>query len=481
MTQEIAEDASSSRMRRWLMPAFLAFGVLFVIAMGVGATRITLFWDDYEFILMQIREPLSSIVMGTNGHSGPLSRIVLRLATHAFGTWYPGYVMLNAALAVAATAMLMAAVRPTMVRREWLLGVAGIVYVTSLGLVSQAYIAICLEWFVGLTFAAGAALAVSRRAPAGVWIGLFVASMISMSGIAAVNACIVAVVYLIHRWPAARTGGARPGRVAAVVIGLVVAGVLAGLAGSTLALINPSDYYRLISEARGPVPLPTDPLGALSTTGYLVGGWLWAPFLVVALTSSTLILTVTIFFAAHPLLFWAAFAAVAVVLGAAVVLVARRRGWVPAIHSFLPLALVLPVVEWALLLSVAREGSPFPVRYQMVWLLPAMLLIALVLAARIPVPGARVVQVVAIALVVATAVVGVVRLPNSLAIGPDGDSPRVEYSGLQRDRMLECVPDQPPPTPVREISPGLSPEDFCTVVDYLRDTSIAGVVFGVEN
>lgn len=469
------------RSTRWVMPAFWAFGVLLVIALGVSATRLTHFWDDYEFILMQIREPLGSILMGTNGHAGPLSRIVLRIATHLFGTWYPGYVMLNGALAVLATGLLMLALRPRMERRPWLLAVAGVVYLTSLGLVSQAFIAICLEWFVAMALASASAYAISRRAPAWVWITLVVAAMASMSGIAAVNACLVAVVYLVHRWPADPAESRRRTRVIAVVVALVVGGVVWGLLGSSLALLNPSDYYRAISEARGPVPLPTDPVGALSTAAYLLGGWMWAPLLVVALTSSTMILTVTIFFAAHPLLFWTALAALVVVLVLAVARLARRDSLTSAIHAFLPLALALPVIEWALLLSVAREGSPFPVRYQMVWLLPAMMMFALVLAVRLPGRALGLLQWAAIVLVAGSAVVGVVRLPHSLEIGPDGDKPRVEFSGQQRDLMLECRDGRLPAATVPEISPMLTPEDFCEVVDYLRENSIAGRVFGVAN
>lgn len=472
---------STKQGTRWTLIATVVLGSTFVIACGVGASRLTLFWDDYEFILMQIREPLGSVVMGTNGHAGPLSRLVLRLATHIFGAWYPGYVMLNATLAVATTAMLMASIGSRVLRWRWVLPLGGIVYLTSLGLVSQVFIAICLEWFVAMCFAAGAALAVSRRAHWTVWTGLVVASGLSMSGIFAVNACLVAVVYLICRWPRDHTDGRARGRVSRVVMTLVVVGVLGGLAGSTLARINPSDYYRAISEARGPVPLPSDPLNVLSTTAYLSAAWTASPLLVVALTSTTLIMTVAIFFAAHVALFWSGLVAGLAVVGALAWWMARRATWSEAIWRLMPLAMLLPAIEWALLLATAREGAPFPVRYQMVWLLPVMAFYAMVLAAPLGDRRLRALQWVGAALIISTAVVGVARFPSSLAIGPDGDKPRTQYSMEQRDRMIECADTSARlPEPVDEISPALPAQDFCTVVDYLRENSLAGRFFGFD-
>lgn len=464
-----------------VMPAFLAFGALFVVACGVGARELTLFWDDYEFILMQARDPFGSILMGTNGHAGPMSRLFLRAASHLFGLWYPGYAMLNASLAVATTAMFLAAIRPRVTRWSWLLPVAGIVYLTSLGLVSQVFIAICLEWFVSMCFAAGAALAVSRRAHWAVWGGLLLASWISWSGAFALNACLVAVVYFISRWPEGAPDPRVQRRIVAVVVGLVLVGVAGGLAGSTLALLNPSDYYRGLSEARGPVPLPSDPLNVLATAAYLSAAWVSAPLLVVALTSPTMVMTVTIFFAAHAPLFWSALAALVLVALLGFRLVSRRTSWSQAIHLLAPVAMLLPAIVWALLLATAREGAPFPVRYQMIWLLPVVLFYAMVLTLPARSRFLVVLQSLGAALLVAAAVVGVVRLPSTLALGPDGDKPRSEQSMSQRALMLECRNvDGPLPRPNQDISPLLPAEDFCTVVDYLRENSVAGRVFGFD-
>jgi hypothetical protein len=463
------------------MTAFVAFGVVFVIACGIGASRLTLFWDDYEFILMQIKEPFGSILMGSNGHEGPLSRLALRLVSQVFGLWYPGYAMTNAALAVASAGMLMAAVRPRLGRRSWLLLVGGVVYLTSLGLVSQVLIAICLEWFVGLCLAAGSALAVSRGRHWAVWGGLLLASWLAMSGIFAVSACLVAVVYLITRWPDVVESSAGRRRVLMVVVGLVLVGVVGGVAGTVLTRLFPSYYYRAIAEQTGAVPVPSNIGEVFSTTAFLFGGWTSAPLLVVALTSMTFIMTVTIFLAAHAGLYYGGLTALLAVAAVLLWRAAGRSTWPRAVERALPFAMLLPALEWALLLSTARQGAPFPVRYQMIWLLPMMACYVMVIAAPVRLPVLRVLQVVGAVLIAGSAVVGIVRLPASMQAGADEDKPRWDMSMQQRDRMRECgVPGSPLPVPVDDISPALPAEDFCTVVLYLRENSLAGRVFGFD-
>lgn len=467
---------------RWLWILYLALGAAFVAACGLAASRLTLFWDDYEFILMQIREPLSSIFMGSNSHDGPLSMVALRIVSQTFGLWYPGYVMTNAVLAVAATGMLMFAVWGRLVSKPWIVLVGSTVYLTSLGFVATLSIAICLEWFLALAFAAGSALAVSRGCHWAVWGGLLAASALSMSGNFPVNAAIVASVYLMRRWSGAVKDGTSLRGPLIVAVVLVLLGGLGGALGAVLTRLHPMDYYRPVTEASGAVPVPASISEALWTTVSLFTSWTASPLLVVALTSTTFILTLTIFVRDHLVLTTIGLLSVAIGVVLVARFMARTTSASRAIDRVLPLTMLAPVLVWAALLAVARGGSPFPVRYQMVWLLPVMVTYAMVIAAPSRSRVFRAVQWVAAVLVSCSAVVGVVRLPMTFHAGADADMPRWEMSAQQRERMLACAdPDGALPTPVEEISPAFPAEDFCEVVNYLRTNSIAGRILGVSN
>lgn len=473
MTSAGVQDPVASRSHRARPLLILPLAAIYVGICGFSASRLTLFWDDYEFLLVQFNEPLGSIVMGTNSHAGPLSRGALRVLSMIFGSWYPGYVMTNALLAFASVTCLSLALRPAV--RDWALVLAGAIYLTSLGLLAQSAIAICLEWFLSLFLASLSAVALSRGNRT--WPLFLGASYLAWSGLALPGSLMVASALLVtFRYSPAQLNMSKRKALTTAAL-LPLAGVLVTLAGAALARINPSPYYAAIVEQSGYVPLRQGLVEAFVSAVYLFTGYLVAPLSVTPLTTPGMMTTLTFIFPAYATAFWTFLGVAAASAGAAVLLRWRGSSEVRAIA--MAAVMLSPAFAWSLMLAFARPELPLAERYQMVWLLPVCLFWALVLGPRKRLARPRPLVYTGIALLSATCLLGIARLPWTPSTAGDLDRARSE-SYLTQQAAIEACGSSTPLDPSPVIAPRLSRDDFCTVIVNLQQSSIAGRIFGVR-
>lgn len=476
-SSETAAQATSGRLA-WALALVAATAYLALVAWS--ASRLTLFWDDYDAVLAIAKDPIGSLFVGTNSHFGPGGGVLFQLALRVFGPWYPGYVLVNAVLGLAAAFLAARTAERLIGARRWIPWVAVIAYLTSVGMAAQMAIAACISWYAALLLAMLAAHAVAHGRSPWTATGWLAASWITWTGLAIFGAAlcfaVLAVAASRRREPeASEEGGTRSW--SGVIRWGVLWGVLAiaaTLMGTIVARLNPTDYYVPVVQAAGFVPMTSDPASAITLAMALTVAYLAAPLTVVGLSSGSAVTTLT--FAALDRLPLAVLAIVSLVAAASWLEWRASAGSRLALRTLLaPLLLALPVAAWAMMIAVARGSNGFAVRYQMVWLLAVALFWAVLLCVS---PASRLLQWLRwtlVAVVTMTAITGLLRFPVSLTLGADQDRPRTALSAEQRERMEACSGGVLP-VPVEEISPSTTPEAFCRAVEYLRDYSLAGLL-----
>ncbi len=462
-------SVEQARSRRRLVVVAVAASCAYVVVTMLSAAHVTFYWDDYYLLLaLHDRGLGGALATGLNGNWWPLATLGLAAQLAAFGSWYPGYLAVNAVLVVAVAWAGWFAFGPLTRSRPWLLVAALVLYACSLGVVVNVTV-MTMSWILAPALALTSAALLVRHRPIWAWGGVLALAFLAQSGLFAVLACLVAATLVVAR--AAERGWRRPGAPTWALAGALVVVGLAGTAvGYVIAGRDPIDYYAPTVSTAAPAAVDTMalPVGEiLRSVAAFVPAWaatpLLPPMLVRPAAVPWLVILVDTYLPA----------VVVVAAGIAAVLVVRwrRRTRSPSGDQVLARlaaagVLLVPVTLTAGILAAVRTGSGLAPRYWILWLLPAAVawaMVGQVLGAHRVV---RLGQHAVAALLVASALVTAVALPWTFRTAYDIDLLRRENSADQIAQMRNCREGRAA-VANQQVSPGLRDDLLCRFVDVV--------------
>lgn len=453
------------RNTKWMLLTLPVAGL--TLLFGLVGSRLTFYAEDYDFFLNQAEFGPEVLVFGSNGHWFPVSRAVLWVESLIFGTWYGGYIALNALLLAVG---LCAFAFPLMRRSELvpllvpltLLQVALVPQIMSVVLVASN-----LPWVLSFALAGLAALCLDGQKMVSATF-LMVLSFFAMTGLSPFWALLVVGIsafsglgrIAFRKWVVASSG-------------FLVLSFLIFYTGRLAAIRWDSPFFAPYFN----IEVETVPVSAASWTaslfnfGLLVVTW---TFMTAWPASMGIV---------HDLPTRLGFLLVdypAALLGAVVLIVTlglfvmrsvrAQRATLGALTL-----MTLPVAAWALAVVFLRSDELFAPRYAMVWL-PACL--SLLVAATwavysIGFPNSRVrLETLFWVVAMSSAAALIVVLPHTLPWAADIGGPRWDKSVQQIQISRECANDEVRISGLSEISPYPTDRHLCDLTRYLENHSL---------
>jgi hypothetical protein len=460
-----------------LISGTLASTFIFLLAILCVSRSLTFFWDDYEVLKLIAVRPFEQVFMNGVGHFGPMWRIFFMIQVFLFGASFYLYIFSSAILVAIGFWGFAYSFRPLMKNYFWLVIPFSVIFFTSLGVLQQVPIAVGSEFTLAFAFAGAASYVYSRSLRFKWPTILLVASGLSLNGTFPIYYSMFAAV--VVTFYAYNQTNLSIKKVSFVVFGgLSLTLVWAGIA-AILGSLNPSPYYDS-SSSENVVRIESqsvlEQLFDFGRTVFtLVLTWLAGPIIPGATAAPDSISRILFFFALHVGLVFVIFMAIATAL---VVLLRRHREDEFRRALAVVLAWLLPTFIAAVILTYTRPDSLITDRYAIIWVPTVLffyLAIALLLTSLRRKLFARIVGFVGIALLSLSAIFGLMRLPLTIIAAADLDRPRTSLSLSQHKLMSECLNSQVV-TPLSEISPRLSGEDFCAVSRFLYTKTLPALL-----
>lgn len=452
----------------------LVVSALFILYISIIAGDLTFFWDDYETLHVISQDPFSQLFMSGAGHYGPLWRLIFTIQVFIFGTWFPGYVAVNAAFGVAGYWLLFGTLRSFIHIPLWqgLVG-AGILF-TGIGPLAQILIAVGSEWTSACFFGALAAYLYTKGARTWIWSASLMASALCLNGTFPVYVVLFLGVVLARQQQLFPTSSwkERVLRARYFFLWIVVAGVWV-IAGFVLGSVNATPYYDVgeIESLGQLVPTPPSPWQIIATTFSLGLSWTAAPVIPTILASELGVTTLTI--AVSQYLVIVLIILLLLVFGALLWL-SRHSGLSGiAERATIPLIVIMPLLAWALVIAAARSDTVHITRYATIWLPFASLfwVVVAVVFRQGERTVSRIIGISITGLLTLCAVAGAFLLPSTIRDAANLDRDRLQWSREQALLWDAClVSDQV--RLVDEVSPLLDTDIFCGIRRYLEETSL---------
>lgn len=445
----------------------LASTALFLFMTFQVSRSLTFFWDDYEILRLIALHPVEQIFMNGVGHFGPIWRLFFTAEVFVFGDIFFLYTVTSAVLAAIGYWGFAYSLKPILRSYFWLVIPFSLIYFTSVGVFTQILTAVGSEFTLAFAFAGLSAYVYSRTKKYGWPIGLLTLSGLSLNGSLPTYFSMFAAVVIAHV-VYERSSVKIKKTLFILTIGLATT-FLWAVTAAVLGALNPSPYYAAAAAITNEsVPLGEQVAALLRNIPSLTLSWLAAPFVPGAVISPSLMSRLTIFVVQYlPLFLMASGGLIAVLF-----FYLKRHRIRGAHKQLLAVGVALvPVVITAAIVAYTRPGAITAPRYGNVWI-PAVLLLFLILAPLIIANrqrlSIRVVGVMGATLLVANAAIGVIFLPSTVVEASNSDRPRIALSPSQHALMAECLKTDVV-TPIDEISPQLSAQDFCIVARFLYE------------
>lgn len=407
---------------------------------------LTFFWDEWNVLRDALLTPLSSIFVENGGNFFPLSRALFSVEVALLGSWYPGYIFVTTLLfGISASLLAIRVLRPTSLIDWAISAVMGIAYLLTTGVVFASSMGFMNLWPLSVLFAVLAALGLTRAGSDRMALGYasmgLVLSWLS-HGTAILSNVLLFVAATLVIW--ARDAHTRNRSRKGFLIASAPAAAVAGLGAAYLAQITANN-----------VGDSGSPLATLANFSDVIADWVVGT--TAAIASAALVLPLVdfgvftrayLFLAANILI-----AIVSLLLTAAVSLILWRRG---DATPFVLLALLALSIAF-----LALVRTPFIVRYEVLWAPLALLLVGYVLY---EISTRRFGTVIVLAYLSVAAVIiasGTISLRNVA----DLERQRSAVDALALWNSETCMNES---TKRREeISPSLTPEEICAVVERL--------------
>jgi len=479
-SMKMRSQASEARI---LLAGTVASTFFFLVITVWISQSLTFFWDDYEVLKLIAERPVEQLFMNGAGHFGPVWRIFFMGEVYLFGPYFPPYIFTSALLGAVGFWGFAYSFRPLMSSFFWLVIPISLIFFTSLGVLTQTLIAVGSEFTLAFAFAGTAAYIYSRTLSLKWPIPLLIASGLSLNGTLPIYFSMFAAV-MITFLAQGRSPLSAHKVIIFSVVGLISTVIWAGTA-AILGALNPSPYYatapaeQVVTES-GSNPLLLELFEFVQTVITLLLTWVSGP-LIPGAVSTPEVMSRLLFFIA---LYFAIFVFIALVLAVAfMLLLVRGEAHSLKSQSLVVIAWSIPIMISAGILTYTRPESLTTVRYEIIWV-PATLLFYLALVL-IVFPNShrllvRIAGVAGISLLVLSAIVGVLRAPQTVVAAADMDRPRSTLSQSQHALMSQCLSTNSI-TPIEEISPRLSAEDFCTVSRFLYTRTVPSLLTPENN
>lgn len=427
---------------------------LYVLAWTYLTRDLTFYWDDYFILESQFTNTFTELMAsGVNGNWWPFTSLVTWLEVRIFGTWYHGYLVVNAILNAAITVLIWLIAREfTGPRTRWYQLAPIVVFPLTVQVVVNATV-LTPSWPLSIMWALLSVLAILRRWNLALPPAFIVFSWLSMSGMFVINATIIAALvtaFWFYRRELSQ-------RCVVIAFGLPIMGALGTFVGYQIMRLSPANG--LVPQDVGSVLQANFNLARIvDSTFSLTSSWLFSPITPFAYVYESVLTRSAIFFSANIALLLPGTITVLVV---ALSLLYRRGGS----RDLVPYALlVIPVVAAAGVLALTRGFNMFAPRYGLMWLIPVILM--WILAAVLPSRRRPTMHRVTSGFGLLLLAFYLVMFPVSALQAIDVDRDRSGDSAEQRQLISQCLKGDDV-TPLDSMAPGLNPERFCPLMRQL--------------
>lgn len=467
--------------RHWVLVIWTLIAVWYVGVIGLSSRDLTFYWDEWSVLWAWVDSPWWGLLQGNGGNFFPLSRAVFGAEVHVFGTWYPGYTMFSASVAVCA-AYVISRVLPGESLRSRLLAIGGVcIYLGSSGVLVSIGVGFMLKWVLATFWAAAGAWCVTRldrrwRYAAGLGAVVLIGLTFSTATppLVLLMTALIWSVWVHHRsdeaGPAIPSMRHRLSFTAAVIVVAAAMSLLGQVAVSHVTSIDPADHgaYALSSftSTLGPSTLVQTAAGTFA--------WLASALLGVPLVNRDLLARLVFGIEQHPILA----VIVGLLIAAMVGIIANAAGHAlrrtppsPRFRALLPPALMGSAVACtAAFFAVTKPGALYYTRYMAAWVMAAALTWVFVAHLRHSAWVRKVAG--GTGFLLGLAAVGLlVALPWTFRATLDAESPRTSQSTDQGAALERCVPGGST-TVYKDVAQTMNPTLICRIYLAVRERSL---------
>lgn len=423
----------------WLLP------LLWGAALATMWRGFTFFWDEWNVLSASLRAPIASVLQENGGNFFPLSRAIFTVEAHVFRENYGAYIFVTSAL-FGFVALLFARyiLRPRTTFQVVLAAVLALAYVMTTGVLFASAMGFMLKWALAPLFAVIAIIAYERcrTRPAKL---LAAGGALVLSGLAFSSAVVMMGTFVAGALYL-RAGTRRNIRERTVDAGILFGlSALLGVLGSQAAKAFPADDASVAGDPLSGLDLSQPVASALDAWAAALSGVV-AVVGVVPLTDLSVWLQLLFLVSGNVIVILALTAAVAAAF------------WLSKSRLALAAALMSVLVSMGFLVVLK---DPIIVRYQALWVLPAMVVVWIVLTRSQTYRWIDLARWVLVAWMIGALAVSITWIPRAGSL--ERDRYAVDTSRLYSPDT--CLDEATVHS--EEISPSASPEYVCAIVGEL--------------
>ena len=451
--------------------AVLALAAIVLLTVTVRtATSLYFVWEEWGHLWDAVESPFWGLLQSHFGYVSPLGRLLFLIEAKIFGHWYVGYAVVNAALLVAVVALMWRTLRPANPWASWALTGGLVTFVFSGGSLFAVHFAAMDAYFLCWLFGMLALAAWRAHRHPSIVLACFLAAALSSTLMnVVVTSFVVSMMVALGRAdaPAAWRWSIWRVPLGYALFSASVSGLLF-IVGRAFPSVDPLvGVNQSIAST-----VQTDPFGQFLPLVSFIAVWLISPFLAVIAVSQDLYERSVIALIDRPLLLLVVLVAFIALLSVAA---ARRFGGVGWRRGWLTAVLLTSSLAFAAQIVLFRGEQSFEVRYTLMWM-PAVVVfwswwINDTLASRSASLVSSTITVlakVATAAMVVSAFVVAALSPVLVDQAVDVMRPRTEVSLELKEAVLQCGTIEEPAV-ADVLAPGMPWEGVCEAASFLRD------------
>jgi len=424
---------------------------------------LTFFWDEWDVVASTMDSPYYGILQDNGGNFFPLGRMIFALELAAFGTWYPGYILVTSLLFGSTTVIFNWLLDDGTRSRRVALTAFSLIYLSSTGVLFASSMGFMLIWGLSpllaiisaVFFVKSGQVGTNQKAMLGIaWLFLLLSWASFSSAIVLMALLIIGLIQV-----ASHLGTAMPFSVIRVKLSLLIITVSTVLAflGLRLAELNPPANPKIAGAGE-----TVDLLTSIDIASIFLSG--------LAATLAALVsVTVSIPLHDNQINYWLVIAVreyIIVIVGLLTTVIVSIYLFRKSLPSRQVALLFLLLLAANVFLAAAR--SPLIHRYQTIWI-PIAVLVVLSLLGWISSINLRALTSMMFGVIILAAILSAWHIgTNSLAIATIERQRDIADSSKLANAQ-SCL--QEASATLEQIAPTITAGSLCEIMERLKDRS----------